>query len=126
MKPAFYLEKLSPNTEYAPEFIVKGRNIQHQKQNIGGYYSSNAESNYPSNRILVGKNSFSPGNYYIEISAIYDSAPTQIPVEAFKEGQEYNIQISSYRIVDNSGTEYNFSDSEFQLFGYFPNTFHML
>jgi len=124
---AFYLAKLLPKTSYAPEWVVGGRNIQHQSKNIGGYQNSNVKANTPTDTLFIGKNTLPADTYLMEIKAIYDDNPTYIPVEAFKEGYEYSIHIDYYSIVDinDTSSDYNFSDSEFQMFGYFPKNFRL-
>lgn len=125
-KSAFYIQKLEAGTSYKPEWSVGGRNKKSTGQVLGGYINRQAPNTVPMNCVLVGKNDLPADTYWIETMGVFDEQPTYIPVEAFKVGEQYYIQMAYYKVVDanqSPAAEYDAGDN-FQLFGYFPQNFN--
>ena len=119
---AYKLEQLVRGTSYKPVWVNTAPNLKDPTSgttnmaassvNGSGYYDHRLIS-----KILVVKNSMS--NLFVRIYTVGSSISyTDIPCAAFIVGNEFEILLDSYTIVDSGGSEQTGQDSNFILVGY--------
>lgn len=124
---------MAPNTVYKPVWVNRSPLLKDPvssppdstNQAASAMVGPGNWDKYPIFRVQVVKNSLSGLIHYVRLWLFNtpDASPVDVPCAAFVVGQNYDMYINKYTIVDGSGVEQAAQFANFTLIGHYCNAY---